>query len=337
MRTSLDVQIDSRASARPTICPQNGLQLADKSLLKSGECALHVAAEAHYGTLTTYFNLICNHIHRWKVAELTLQQWFTEDLGERLKSAPAPQLRKLTIRTPNGELRHLDHELFHAETESLQELDIAGVSLPWTSTLLHGLRILRLAGMQPIEEPSTSRFLAVVQQCPDLEELCIRDLKINQSDDSELPGQDVILARLRSLELSWIKPPTSAISILTHISSPRYDRLILLSSFSEPAPTDIFVNAEKIRPSLDSLISRVDRIQVGLQRQQFYCTAGSSGSTLYFSLSVWGRWPREAQEWALTMLHDAMTTVDTDLELVQHYPIPPDTRTDIAIIKELPF
>ncbi|KAG8891247.1 hypothetical protein FRB99_003752, partial [Tulasnella sp. 403] len=222
--------IDQTPTLWTVIHPRNGLQLAYKSIQKSGRCALHVSTHPPtqlYGTLQNgYFDLICSHVHRWKIAELMLDRLSTGDIEKQLENASAPQLRTLSIRTLQ---RHLDHDLFRGETDRLEELDVRGASLPWTSTLLHNLRILRLAYIEPIPKATTSRLLAVLQQCPNLEGFYTQSVNIGQSDDSDLPVQ-VALARLRSLELSSVIPTSSAFSIISHISSSLHPCLQLLGA-----------------------------------------------------------------------------------------------------------
>ncbi|KAG8897374.1 hypothetical protein FRB99_008199 [Tulasnella sp. 403] len=205
--------------------------------------------------------------------------------------------------------------MFQGGADHLDSLNLQGVSVPWTSPLLSHLRILDMHEIYGLGAPTTHQLLTVLMQCPHLSELNIHDCHILESDISrDLPTR-LDLPHLRLLVLVDIYPPSSAFSILSRISSPRYELFRLDSSFytqEHLLVNDVFRNISHITPSLVHLVASAKEVQIFLEDHfcHFLSHPESSGRQLpSLDLLVFGHSPLTVLEWLSKGFGGAMSNI----------------------------
>ncbi|KAG8892693.1 hypothetical protein FRB99_002497 [Tulasnella sp. 403] len=205
-------------------------------------------------------------IDRWKVAELTLLSSDIPHLEAYLGGLPAPRLKRLQIVLEDGSDSSVG--LFRGGAGHLEELDLLGVSVHWTSPLLSGLRSLRLEALSDsIEGVTTDRLLTVLMQCPHLAELRVENCEFHGSSTSnDVVPAHIELPHLNVLEFYFNIPPTTAYSVLSHISAPKYTFFhVLTDSHREPPSSDILRSSiPRHVPSLKHLITSAGKIEITL-------------------------------------------------------------------------
>ncbi|KAG8901545.1 hypothetical protein FRB99_005227, partial [Tulasnella sp. 403] len=246
-------------------------RMVDKIIDKSGDHPLSLWSwkwvdmrfeEYTYRTSEAFLKRLLPTVSRWEAAQLTMSGKDMRCLGAYLGDLSAPKLRKLHVEDEYG--RGSPVNLLRGGTEHLEELELSGVSVCWTSPLLSRLRILRLKHLNyPTDDVTTSRLLTILMQCPDLSELRIHRCDFYASTPDELPPR-FELPRLEVLDLDDIHPSTTAYSILSQISpSSKYKQFRLGSEF-EGAPPPSHVISHHI-PSLRHLMATATIDQVLMQ------------------------------------------------------------------------
>ncbi|KAG8907828.1 hypothetical protein FRB99_002001 [Tulasnella sp. 403] len=185
-----------------------------------------------------------------------------------LVEVAAPQLRTLRITSLKGPAEE-SLDLFRGKTERLQQLEMTRVPLNWTSTPLTGLRILRLFDI--LHGTNTSQLLTVLQQCPGLEELNLRVVRLEEVHPSELPGR-IELSHLRHLELEELSPPRTTTEVFSRVFTPKYQHLKLSC---ETEGTELVEAICHARSALSPLVSSADKLSVTIDTSGLRFTTGS--------------------------------------------------------------
>jgi len=120
-----------------------------------------------------------------------------------------PLLESLTIQihnsVPDDRYSSPILPLFKGQTPRLRSVSLTCFNFGWDSRLVSSLRVLKLEGYFNGFAPSSSTIIGILRQCPELEELALRNMSNVDSDpcfgmhpeDFEIPtGKPVRLAKL---------------------------------------------------------------------------------------------------------------------------------------------
>ncbi|KAG8892752.1 hypothetical protein FRB99_002463, partial [Tulasnella sp. 403] len=265
------------------------LRLVDKIIDKSGNYPLSLLSRGWYHqrpiheTAESFLKRLCPTAYRWKAAEFSMGRQEIRDLETCLRDLSAPKLKKLCVVGEDGSGSSV--ELFRGGAGHLEELDLTAVSINQTSSLLSGLRILRLKYLN--HSLTTRCLLVALMRCPNLSELRINSCALHESTTSDdLPAR-LELPHLNILDLCLVTP-SAAISILTRISSPKYTyfRLVPETLQEVPSTDDILQSISHHIPSLRHLIVSAAKLAITLGWYNCQCIAGLPWSDPFFELSI---------------------------------------------------
>ncbi|KAG8907827.1 hypothetical protein FRB99_002000 [Tulasnella sp. 403] len=284
-----------------------------RALVKSGGCPLYVftGRSPHaraYLSLGTFLEKVCPHAHRWRGADVTLGsgpplivQTF------RLANVAAPQLRTLRIAFNLTGVIEGPLNLFRGRTERLQELNVVRVPLNWNSTLLTGLRTLRLSDIT--YGMDVNRLFKTLQQCPGLEDLSLREVRLELVYPLELPER-VELSSLRRLELAALSPSRTTTELFSRVFTPEYHRFKLSCHWPTEA-TELMEAICRARSALNPVVSSARGIQIAINPSGLGFTAGP----MILKIDVHTDSPFGTLEYLTATFGKAMECVETILSL----------------------
>lgn len=151
----------------------------------------------------------------------------------------APTLEKLSILIQNMQDDHHYSKrpvpLFNGRTPNLRSCSITSFNFGWDLKLMNGLRVLKLGGYYNSDAPSPSTLLSILRQCPQLEELALRNVSIDDPHpciagkvaEPEMPITNKIhLPHLKKASFFY-SGGRHAQEIMSHISFPNLEHLEL--------------------------------------------------------------------------------------------------------------
>lgn len=123
--------------------------------------------------------------------------------------------------------------LFKGYTPRLKSCSLTSFNFGWDHRLISNLRVLKLAGYFNTFTPSASTLLDVFRQCPDLEELALRnissssvDFDICHSNDFVPPPSSKLIQLRRLTRLSFYYSGIGLTrQIMAHVAFPRLESL----------------------------------------------------------------------------------------------------------------
>lgn len=170
----------------------------------------------------------CQQIARWQA--VTLKAAPTKTFFENLQS-PAPNIETadITLEPPHPKLL----DLFRGEPTRLHSLRLSGLSIPWRTGMLSGLRCLEIR--KATQGPQLSDLIAALGASPRLESLKLAEL----GDVGGSEAAVVLLPALQTLHLAGLSA-TSASAILSHITAPCSYSFLLNCVVHGPLPPSLF-------------------------------------------------------------------------------------------------
>ena len=115
--------------------------------------------------------------------------------------------------------------LFNGHTPRLRYCSLTSFNFGWDHRLVSRLRILKLDGYFNTFTPSANTLLRILRECPELEELALRNISsvdsesCIQSDESDPPQSKVLLRRLAKISFYYAGIALTR-QIMSHISFP---------------------------------------------------------------------------------------------------------------------
>ncbi|KAG8892107.1 hypothetical protein FRB99_002958 [Tulasnella sp. 403] len=314
-----------------TIWTNDDTRLIKKIISRSGNHPLSIYANQYegWGVIESCLQQLSPQLHRWKIAEFRLQSQDIKYLQERLADASAPKLEKLCVSVyPTGVSASTRVELFRGGVECLKELELSGVSMPWTSPLLSRLRVLRLASLGESAAVTTAHILTALAQCPEISELRIYSCDLRDSHAPDFPTR-LELPHLHVLSLDCITPSAASYSILRGISSPKYDQFTLTSAVPSPPDNLLSETISHIIPSLVHLPTSARRVTIRLGDR--YCQYETENGLKF---RVVHPSPPTVLGWMTTAFGDAMRSVQTELHIGFNFP---PSENDLLVIGGIPM
>ncbi|KAF8073756.1 hypothetical protein FPV67DRAFT_1666505 [Lyophyllum atratum] len=205
--------------AEISVSPHDSLEKARRKLERSKSCPLDITV--NFGPKMEYTNSITEHvIHAMDLIRPAL--WRTKSFCLSVPNRPQAHAALLRCQEDAPLLEILSIHIFHSMqddtysspplplfngcTPRLQSCSLTSFNFGWDYMLVSRLRVLKLGGYFNSLTPSASTLLGILQQCPDLEELALRNMSSVDSDtcfsrsDEFDPSPPSKLIRLRRLK-----------------------------------------------------------------------------------------------------------------------------------------
>ncbi|KAH9480329.1 hypothetical protein JR316_0006927 [Psilocybe cubensis] len=233
--------------AKISVSPHNSLEKARRRLMRSKSCPLDITV--NFGPRNEYIQNVNEQImHAMDLFRPAM--WRTRSFSLTVPNRPhaytallrcqedAPILESLTIQVYHSIDDHCSNprfSLFNGCTPKLRSCSLTSFNFGWDLKLMTGLRVLKLGGYFNSFTPSVAIMLDALRQCPELEELNLRNMSNVDShpcspariDDYDMPVTNKIhLPRLKKMSFYY-----SGIfftrEIMSHISFPALETLDL--------------------------------------------------------------------------------------------------------------
>ncbi|KAG8892213.1 hypothetical protein FRB99_002879 [Tulasnella sp. 403] len=199
--------------------------------------------------------------------------------------------------------------------ERLEELDLSGLSIHGASPLLSRLKVLRLNYLGEGTGATTAHILTVLAQCPELTDLQVSNCDIHDPEAPDLPAR-LELPHLRVLSFRNNTPSGASSSLLSRISTPKYDRFCLDTHYATGLPShQLLESISHVVPSLAHLVASARCVVIDLDdyRCRYSAHHSSMGQTL--ELSVDHSSPLTVLGWITTVFGNAMKTVRAEVTI----------------------
>ncbi|KAJ7459926.1 hypothetical protein FB451DRAFT_565931 [Mycena latifolia] len=205
--------------AKIAVSPHHSLEKARRKLGRSKSCPLDITI--NFGPRTEYTSSVTEQVvHAMDLFRPAL--WRIKSFRLSVPNRPqahavllrcqedAPLLEVLSIRIyhamqdDNYSIAPLP--LFNGRTPRLRSCSLTSFNFGWNVQLVSRLRVLKLGGYFNAHTPSTNTLLGILRECPELEELALRNLSdvecapcFSHSEEFDLPvlTKIVHLPRLR--------------------------------------------------------------------------------------------------------------------------------------------
>ncbi|KAG8892768.1 hypothetical protein FRB99_002446, partial [Tulasnella sp. 403] len=163
---------------------------------------------------------------------------------------------------------------------------------------------------------TTAHILTTLAQCPEIPELQIYPSSLRDSDASDLPDR-LELPHLRVLEIGLITPPVAKYSILSRISSPKYDHFRLDSDLPIGLlPDNLLESISHIAPSLVHIVASVPCVEISLGDSE--CQYSIHSVEHILNLDITYPAPSTVLEWITTVFGNAMKSVQADVTIERY-------------------
>lgn len=239
--------------AKISVSPHDSLEKARRRLMRSKSCPLDITVK--FGPRIDYTTSITEQIiHALDLFRPAL--WRTRSFSLTVPNRPhaytallrcqedAPLLESLTIHVCNS--MQDDHyigppssnpppSLFNGCTPQLRSCSLTSFNFGWDKKLMTHLRVLKLGGYFNSLAPSAVTLLDILRQCPELEELALRNMSNVDSNSCSLrlmdePDSPVLnkikLPRLKKASFYYAGIAHTR-EIMSHIAFPNLESLEL--------------------------------------------------------------------------------------------------------------
>lgn len=232
--------------AKISVSPHDSLEKARRKLARSKSCPLDITV--NFGPRMEYTSTVTEQvIHAMDLFRPAL--WRTKSFRISVPNRPqahaallrckedAPLLETLSIRIYHA--MQEDHysspplPLFNGCTPRLRSCSFTSFNFGWDMRLLSRLRVLKLGGYFNGFTPSSHTLLGILHQCPELEELALRDFFPSEvdepcfgsSDDFDPPSTKIVpLPRLAKLSFYYAGIALAS-QIMSQITFPSLESL----------------------------------------------------------------------------------------------------------------
>jgi hypothetical protein len=135
--------------------------------------------------LTRAMNLLAPSIRRWKSFHLSVPNRLQANTALSHCVSEAPLLRVFTVHVFHSMQEDVvsqpPNSLFGGSTPALETCSLKSFHLGWGHSILRNLQVIKFDGYWNGSDPSTAMILGILQACPGIRELTLRNL----SDVSE--------------------------------------------------------------------------------------------------------------------------------------------------------
>lgn len=200
--------------AKIAISPHDSLEKARRRLERSKSCPLDVTVK--FEPRIEYTNSITEQVIRamdlfrpafWRVRSFFLSVPNRPQAHAALLRCQeaAPLLENLTIQIYHS--MQDDHysiptlPLFKGSTPQLRSCSMTSFNFGWDLNLTTRLRVLKLGGYFNAFSPSASTLLAILRQCPELEEFALRNMSVDTESCSSNADEFDLASTTKSVHL----------------------------------------------------------------------------------------------------------------------------------------
>ncbi|KIK69510.1 hypothetical protein GYMLUDRAFT_33880 [Collybiopsis luxurians FD-317 M1] len=177
-----------------SVSPHDSLEKARRKLSRSKSCPLDISIT--FGPRLDHLNTVTEQvIHAMDLFRPAL--WRTRSFSLSVPTRPqahaalsrcqedAPLLESLSIQIHRSQDDHYTSPplpLFRGHTPRLRSCSLTSFNFGWDTRLVSRLRVLKLGGYFNGFVPSPAKLLEILRQCPELEELALRNMSDVDSD-----------------------------------------------------------------------------------------------------------------------------------------------------------
>lgn len=235
--------------AKISVSPHDSLEKARRRLMRSKSCPLDITI--NFGPRHEYTNSHSIDEQVYSAVDLFRPVlWRIQSFSLTVPNRPqaytallrcqedAPLLKHLTIHVYHAmqdDIYSKPHfPLFNSGTPSLRTCSLTSFNFGWDPKLMTGLTILKLGGYFNSFSPSSSTLLKILRQCPELEELSLKnmsDIDTNSCDppmvEDDVPvTSKILLPRLKTASF-YYSGLDHAREIMNHVLFPNLEILEL--------------------------------------------------------------------------------------------------------------
>lgn len=203
-----------------------------------------------------------NHVARWSSANLSGSSAAEFDL---FPYPPAPILK--TLRLKCNPPISTSFDLFSGRAPLLESLILDGVPIRWASPVLAGLRKLSLC---KVDGPNSMQLLGILQACPGLRYLRLRDFRLNPSSFAGVTEilPDVHLPHLDALHIYHCAIEVLQLA-LAHLRCPSATEVrLVLPELHQDSPSEV---REAVKPIAQFALEFLQRISANAEALEL-CT-----------------------------------------------------------------
>ncbi|KAG9013685.1 hypothetical protein FRB94_001247 [Tulasnella sp. JGI-2019a] len=215
------------------------------------------------GFQPAHLTSLINNLARWEIVTIELHDVYME-LSPIEVTGGAPHLRYLEMRLNMPLKTYLD--LPRSWSPKIQHAKLSGLGLcRWDGCILAGLRTLMLHHVQSFV-PSQKELLAILKNCPDLEDLDLDLYDVPCCSNGDLQTSEIQLLHLQSIKLD-IHLPTMNV-LLSRIHAPLCHTLFCRDGFEKP------LDPAEVRQIIPFFVSQIEHHLPHIERIEVTISAG---------------------------------------------------------------
>ena len=179
--------------------------------------------------LTRTMNLLAPSIRRWKSFHLSIPNRLQANTALSHCVSHAPMLRVFTVHVFHSMQEDVvsqpPNSLFGGYTPVLETCSLKSLHLGWGHSILRNLQVIKFDGYWNGADPSTITILGILQACPGVRELTLRNLSdVSESRTTSSSSGVIHLPRLTKITL-YYSGFNRTLSVLDRISFPALERI----------------------------------------------------------------------------------------------------------------
>ena len=179
--------------------------------------------------LTRAMNLLAPSIRRWTSFHLSVPNRLQANTALSHCVFEAPALKVFTVHVfhsmQEDTVSQPPDSLFGGSTPALETCSLKSFHLGWGHSILGNLHVIKFDGYWNGSDPSTTTILGILQACPGIRELTLRNLSDVPESRTTSSSTDLIhLPRLTRISL-YYSGSNRTLSVLDRISFPALERI----------------------------------------------------------------------------------------------------------------
>lgn len=178
--------------------------------------------------LTRAMHLLAPSIRRWKSLHLSVPNRLQANTTLSHCVSEAPMLRVFTVHVfhsmQEDAVSQPPKSLFGGSTPALEVCSLKSFHLGWGHSILRSLQVIKFDGYWNGSDPSAVMILGILQECPGVRELTLRNLSdISESRTTSSSPDPIHLPHLAKISL-YYSGANRTLSVLDRISFPALER-----------------------------------------------------------------------------------------------------------------
>jgi len=179
--------------------------------------------------LTRAMNMLAPSIRRWRSFHLSVPNRLQANTALSHCVSEAPVLRVFKVHVFHSMQEDVvsqpPNSLFGGFTPALEACSLKSFHLGWGHGILRNLQAIKFDGYWNGSDPSTAMILGILQACPGIRELALRNLSdVSESRTTSSSTDLICLPRLTKISL-YYSGSNRTLSVLDRISFPALERI----------------------------------------------------------------------------------------------------------------